>query len=99
MDRSKSSNKTKRMEQTAEAPALVQDSGREGGRSRNVPSTGAEAVEDGESRRQRIAERAYDLYEQDGRQDGKDVQHWLDAEHDLAARGISDPDTDGTRLT
>jgi hypothetical protein len=31
-----------------------------------------------------IAQRAYELYEQRGRQDGQDVEDWLKAEHELA---------------
>ncbi len=31
-----------------------------------------------------IAQRAYELYEQRGRQDGQDLQDWLKAEHELA---------------
>ena len=27
-----------------------------------------------------IAKKAYELYEQSGREDGKDVEHWLEAE-------------------
>jgi HSP20 family molecular chaperone IbpA len=32
-----------------------------------------------------VARRAYDLFEQDGRMDGNDLAHWLDAEKHLAA--------------
>jgi len=28
-----------------------------------------------------IAKKAYELYEQSGREEGKDVQHWLEAEN------------------
>ncbi len=31
-----------------------------------------------------IAQRAYELYEQRGRQDGQDLEDWLNAEHELA---------------
>ena len=31
-----------------------------------------------------IAQRAYALYEQRGRQDGQDLEDWLKAEHELA---------------
>lgn len=31
-----------------------------------------------------IAQRAYELYEERGRQDGQDVEDWLKAEHELA---------------
>jgi HSP20 family molecular chaperone IbpA len=32
-----------------------------------------------------VARRAYDRFEQDGRADGNDTAHWLDAERELAA--------------
>ncbi len=31
-----------------------------------------------------IAQRAYELYDQRGRQDGQDLEDWLNAEHELA---------------
>jgi hypothetical protein len=34
---------------------------------------------------QRIAERAYVLYERSGFQDGKDLEHWLEAERQVQA--------------
>ena len=34
---------------------------------------------------QRIRERAYQLWEQAGRPDGKEVEHWLRAESEIAA--------------
>lgn len=36
--------------------------------------------------RQRIAETAYELYEQRGREDGHDVEHWLEAEATVTSR-------------
>ena len=33
---------------------------------------------------ERIARRAYELYEARGREDGRDVDDWLAAEHELA---------------
>ena len=33
-----------------------------------------------------IAKVAYELYEKDGRQDGKDQEHWLEAERIVTAR-------------
>lgn len=33
---------------------------------------------------QRIRERAYQLWEQAGRPDGKEVEHWLQAEREIA---------------
>ncbi|NOU10156.1 MAG: DUF2934 domain-containing protein [Nitrospira sp.] len=39
---------------------------------------------------QRIAELAYILYERSGFQDGKDVEHWLEAERQIkAVRGLA----------
>jgi hypothetical protein len=32
---------------------------------------------------QRIRERAYQLWEEEGRPEGRDVDHWLNAEHEL----------------
>ena len=37
---------------------------------------------------QRIAERAFFLYEQSGFQDGKDLEHWLEAERQV--KGVRD---------
>ena len=34
-----------------------------------------------------IRKRAYELYEEDGRQDGKDGDHWRQAESEVRARG------------
>jgi hypothetical protein len=31
-----------------------------------------------------IAKRAYELYEAGGRQDGRDLDNWLQAEHEIA---------------
>jgi hypothetical protein len=33
----------------------------------------------------RVRERAYDLWESSGRPDGKDAEHWLQAEAEIAA--------------
>lgn len=30
--------------------------------------------------REEIAKKAYELYEQSGREDGKDIEHWIEAE-------------------
>lgn len=35
----------------------------------------------------RIAQRAYELYEQRGRQDGRDLEDWLNAERQLTGAG------------
>lgn len=43
-----------------------------------------------ESLHQRIAELAYVLYERSGFQDGKDLEHWLEAERQVkAVRGLA----------
>jgi hypothetical protein len=36
---------------------------------------------------ERIARRAYELYEQRGRQEGRDVEDWMRAEQQLAGEG------------
>jgi len=36
---------------------------------------------------ERIARRAYELYEQRGRQEGRDVEDWMKAEQQLAGEG------------
>jgi hypothetical protein len=35
----------------------------------------------------RIAERAYEIYVERGREPGRDLDHWLQAEKELAAEG------------
>jgi len=49
----------------------------------------------GDSRRRRIAERAYAIWEREGRVHGRDVRHWLQAEHEILEierdRPLSDP--------
>ena len=37
---------------------------------------------------QRIAERAYSLFEASGRRDGSDLKHWLQAESEILQRGL-----------
>ena len=36
----------------------------------------------------RVAQRAYELYEQRGRQEGRDLEDWLNAESQLLGRAI-----------
>ncbi len=36
-----------------------------------------------------IAQRAYELFMQDGAQSGRDIEHWLRAEQELRAGGAS----------
>jgi hypothetical protein len=43
-----------------------------------------------------ISRRAYELWEQDGRPDGNDLRHWLQAEKELTAGGTNG---DTTRYT
>jgi Protein of unknown function (DUF2934) len=44
----------------------------------------AEQASKGGQAQDRIARRAYDLFEQRGRQDGRALEDWLNAEHQLA---------------
>ena len=55
------------------------------GHSAAGPTNGrAEAQAEGQDHlHQRIAERAYILYERSGFQDGKDLEHWLEAEQQI----------------
>jgi hypothetical protein len=43
------------------------------------------------SAEEEIRRRAYELYEQDGRQDGRDREHWLRAEAEVLGRGGAHP--------
>lgn len=47
---------------------------------------------DDERLRQRIRERAYSLWEQEGRPDGYAENHWLEAERDILALDGKGPD-------
>jgi HSP20 family molecular chaperone IbpA len=38
--------------------------------------------------RQRVAERAYDIYRDSGGQDGNDFEHWVQAENEVLQRGL-----------
>jgi HSP20 family molecular chaperone IbpA len=38
--------------------------------------------------RQRVAERAYDIYRDSGSQDGNDFEHWVQAENEVLRRGV-----------
>jgi HSP20 family molecular chaperone IbpA len=38
--------------------------------------------------RQRVAERAYDIYQNSGGQPGNDYEHWIQAENEVLRRGI-----------
>jgi HSP20 family molecular chaperone IbpA len=38
--------------------------------------------------RQRVAERAYDIYRDSGGQDGNDLEHWVQAENEVLQRGM-----------
>jgi hypothetical protein len=52
---------------------------------------GTEAQADGEALRQRVAERAYALWEQEGCPHGRDVNHWLKAEVEITAGTGNNP--------
>ena len=41
-----------------------------------------------ELQREPIAERAYAIWEREGRQHGRDVEHWTRAEHELAVAKV-----------
>lgn len=45
-------------------------------------------LSDAENRRQRIAVRAYELYEARGCVDGFDMQDWLQAESEISAEAV-----------
>ena len=51
---------------------------------RDSPRAVGEEGGDPESERRRIAERAYSLYVQGGREEGKALEHWLEAERELS---------------
>jgi HSP20 family molecular chaperone IbpA len=38
--------------------------------------------------RNSISQRAYDIYQSEGRQDGSDLQHWIQAENEVLQRGL-----------
>ena len=56
-----------------------------------MPETGPAA--DAEAPRQQIAERAYALWEQEGRPHGCDLDHWLRAEAEIMAAGAEPPNS------
>ena len=51
-----------------------------------------------ETQRQQIAKRAYALWEQEGRPDGRDLDHWLQAEAELASSADGPPDAAATPI-
>lgn len=44
---------------------------------------------------QRIHDRAYELWEREGKPDGRDVEFWQKAVTEIAAEDAGDPATDG----
>lgn len=44
--------------------------------------------------REEVESRAYEIYLEQGRQDGHDVEHWLLAEQELNGAPISEPERD-----
>lgn len=44
--------------------------------------------------RDQIEARAYEIYVEQGRQDGHDLEHWLLAEHELDGMPASEPERD-----
>ena len=47
-----------------------------------------QAARRAEAHQGRVAQRAYELYEQRGRQEGQDLEDWLNAESQLLGRAI-----------
>jgi hypothetical protein len=52
-----------------------------------------------ETRQKQIEERAYALWESEGRPDGRDLVHWCQAESEVMAAGTAGSDTDLTSST
>jgi hypothetical protein len=52
---------------------------------RKIPASGRIAAE--ENREEEIRCRAYELYEERGREDGHDMEDWLRAEAEITGRG------------
>jgi hypothetical protein len=77
---------------TATTPSSTKGRGKnaKGTNGHNRPAEPSGLESDGASRQQvsaeDIARRAYELYEEEGRQDGKDVDYWLRAEAELTRR-------------
>lgn len=51
---------------------------------KKTPASGRTAAE--ENREELIRCRAYELYEERGREDGHDVEHWLEAEAEITGK-------------
>ena len=49
-----------------------------------------QAARRAEAHQGRVAQRAYELYEQRGRQDGGSLEDWLNAEHQLLGLAMQD---------
>lgn len=56
-----------------------------------APAERAPAVPDGLAREARVREAAYYLYENSGRQPGRELDHWLAAEAEVAAGAPAAP--------
>jgi hypothetical protein len=52
-----------------------------------------------EVQRQQIAKRAYALWEQEGRPDGRDLDHWLQAEAELTSSADGPLDAAATPIS
>ena len=50
---------------------------------RNVKNGAPEATANSQDVQSAIAQKAYDLWEQSGRIDGQDLEHWLEAERQV----------------
>jgi hypothetical protein len=52
------------------------------------------SLKQGAPTREQIAVRAYEIYENRGRQDGRDIEDWLAAENELGKRPVSKSSVD-----
>lgn len=46
---------------------------------------------------QQISQRAYEIWEREGKPEGREQEHWLQAEHELRSQGLKDQK--GTKIT
>ena len=63
---------------------MIRETGTSKGSQQVEQSGGAIQISKADWDYERIARRAYELYEQRGRQEGRDVEDWLNAEQQLA---------------
>jgi hypothetical protein len=65
----------------------------------NESSTASADRESQATREGEIARRAYELWEQEGRPEGREQEHWLQAEKELTGRRIPQPESFATAPT